>query len=119
MDNVIFNYLTTIAIQIGAILFLLFGVRTLFKLYSYNMKMSAFYNAKADAIQLKVESDNIDDFKHASEIFSPLQINFDKIPEHPYKEFIDVAKKLILKNAGINSNVKSNGMKEKAKMDEE
>ena len=118
METAIFEYLTEIAIQIGAILFLIFGVRTLFKLYNYNMKMYAFYNAKADAIELQeklTEEGAIDNIQKTSDIFTPKDITFDKMPEHPYKDFINMSKKALEKQLGIDTDSKK---KKKAKASE-
>lgn len=106
MENNIFEYLTAIAIQIGAILFLIFGVRTLFRLYNYNMKMYIFYNAKADALEMKSEfdEDKTEKFTALSDAMTPKDISLDKMPEHPYKELINLSRRVIEKQVGLEPN---------------
>ena len=54
---ILYTFMNASITRIGAILLIIFGIQILINLYKYNMKVSVFYDSRADAIELK-NSDN-------------------------------------------------------------
>lgn len=51
-DYILMTFISTNITRIGAVLLIIYGVRIMVNLYKYNMKMSAFYDSRADIVEL-------------------------------------------------------------------
>ena len=54
------NLIDTVTVRIGASVILIFLVQILFKVFKYLLRVAAFYNARADAIEFKNLNPNIE-----------------------------------------------------------
>ncbi|PCH86419.1 MAG: hypothetical protein COB88_07940 [Flavobacteriales bacterium] len=93
MDETLFyTFLNSSITRIGAILLIIFGVQILINLYRYNMRMHAYYNAIADAIELHETDGNTEKLSDLVETLSTKDIDFGKKVESPTKDIIEMAK---------------------------
>lgn len=97
MDSTHIYLIASSVTRFGAILLLIFGVQILVQLYKYNVRLSAFYEAQADAIDLVGVSD-IEKLTKVIQTISPNNIDFGKNPRTPTHELAELAKHL--KNIG-------------------
>jgi uncharacterized protein YpmB len=86
-------WISTLGVKIGSIAVVLFLVQLLSSLYRYNIRMAAYYDARADAILLSGAL-ALDSLKKLSEILSPEMLDFSKTPETPWEKIIETAGKL-------------------------
>ena len=77
-DNI--TLIANIATRLGIILLMLFFVKFLVPLFSYNMRLAAFYDGKADALQITSTFDSglIETF---SNIFTPNEVYYGDSPK--------------------------------------
>lgn len=90
-DYVMYILIGTSVTRIGAVLLLIFGAKVLINFYRYNLRLAAFYNSRADAIELLGD----DDLKGLRQLVSSLsteQIELDKLPDTPTDDIIKIAK---------------------------
>ena len=82
--------MSTVA-RIGAVLLLIFGIQILVTLYKYNTRLAAYYDARADALELVGEND-----EHVLETLvralSPESLDFSVLPQSPTRDIADLAK---------------------------
>ncbi len=75
---------STLSTRIGAALILIFLVRNLVSLYRYNVKLAAFYDTRADAIQLA--GDDPDHLNELAPTISADTVEFGDVPKSPLEE---------------------------------
>lgn len=84
--------------RIGIVVLLLFLVQILVPLYRYNVKLAAFYDARADALTL-VENQSTEELERLVCVLSPDVVDFSKPPESPTQQAFELVKEVIaLKN---------------------
>lgn len=90
--------ISAIATRIGSIVLLLFLVRILVPLYRYNVRLSSYFDARADALELlrlyNRENDN-NFFQKLIASLSPEAIDFAEGPPSPTQETLDFVKHLL------------------------
>jgi hypothetical protein len=86
----LYSFWGAISTRIGAVLLITFGVQILINLYKYNMRMSAFYDSIADAIELNPKLDK--NFYKLLKALSPNKIDFGPGVKSPSTEVIELAK---------------------------
>jgi hypothetical protein len=92
---------TTISIistRIGTVLLLIFLVQILVSLYRYTMKLSAFYNARADALDL-LRYYALTDLENISRFLAADFVDFGKLPASPSQNAVELAKEVLSKQA--------------------
>jgi len=90
-DNIgLFILLGTAITRIGAVLLLIFGAQVLINFYRYNLRLAAFYDSRADAIELLGEG-SIGDLLQLVSSLSPDQLEMGKIPKTPSQEVVELA----------------------------
>jgi hypothetical protein len=83
---------TTSIARFGSIIILLFLVQILVTLYRYNVRAAAFYDGRADALQLPRTSDLT--LAGMIEILTPTALDFGKMPSTPLNEVLGAIKGL-------------------------
>ena len=88
--------ITTLATRVGALLILIFLVQILINLYRYNIRLSTYFDARADAIEMYLSKG----FEHLSltelmTVLSPDNLDFGKSPTSPVQHAVDLAKEII------------------------
>ena len=84
-DYFFYILLNTIVARIGAVLLLIFGAQILIGFYRYNLKLAAFYDARADAIEL-LAGDSLENLPAIVATLSADQIDMGKSPKSPTEE---------------------------------
>jgi hypothetical protein len=88
--------ISTLATRIGSLLVLIFLVQILINLYRYNIRLSAFFDARADALELfgdrDLEAVHLPDLINS---LSPDNLDFGKGPQSPAQQAIDLAREII------------------------
>ncbi|MEZ5084327.1 MAG: hypothetical protein R2750_12915 [Bacteroidales bacterium] len=92
MEDFYYTFINTTITRIGAILLITYGVQILINLYKYNLKISAFYEARADAL---IISETSDELIKVINSFSPDEIDFGKRIDTPTKELLEAAKSVL------------------------
>jgi hypothetical protein len=85
---------STISTRIASVLLLLFLVQILVTMYRYSIRLAAFYDARADILQLSPPFDSIQ-FTDIVKALSPDALDFGREPKSPAQYAIDLAKELI------------------------
>ncbi len=94
----LFQLISTVVTRFGVVILLLFLVKILVPLYKYNTKLSAFYDARADAVELftiKNEEINEDSLEIIMRILSPDGVDWGNSPNTPTDKTIDLAKSIV------------------------
>ena len=81
--------------RFGPMLIILFFVSILINLYRYDMRLAAYYDARADALRLCGSDLDIDVFTELTSSLSPDLHDIGKPPKLPTDYLIDVAKTAI------------------------
>lgn len=82
-----------ILVRFGAVFILMFLTQTLINLYRYNIRISAFYDSRADILEL---SDVVPEvLQSVSEILSPDQYDFGKPAKTPAQYAVELAKEIV------------------------
>ena len=94
--SALFSTLTT---RVGALLILVFLVQILINLYRYNIRLAAYYDARADALEIFAAGT----FEGISmmelvRILSPEEVDFGKAPQSPVQHAVDLAREIIARN---------------------
>ena len=84
--------LATTVTRIGSVLILLFLVQIFVTLYRYNVRLSAYYNARADSLELLGHIDG--DLRTLVNAFSPDAVDFGKLPRTPVEHALPLAKEI-------------------------
>jgi len=87
------TFVTSTITRIGVVSFIVYFIGVLNNLYRYSMRLSAFYEGRADVLEIK-EPDGTE-FSVLIDNFSPDQINFGKPPSEPGSQAIDLTKELL------------------------
>jgi hypothetical protein len=97
--NQISVLISAIATRVGAIILLIFLVQILVPLYRYNIKLAAYYDARADILELleKEGTQEIDEsmIEMLVPIFSPENMDFGTGPNSPTEQIVDLAKHIL------------------------
>lgn len=88
-----FYLISTATTRLGIVVLLLFLVQILVPLYRYNTKLAAFYDARADALNLV--SDDPSGFEQIVNILSPDTVDFGKSPAAPTQQAFEFAKEVV------------------------
>lgn len=84
--------------RFGSLIIMIFVVGLLMSLYRYCMRLSAFYDARADALRLHDKKGfYIDQFKKAADAMTPTT-DFGKQPSHPSQHAVELTKELMKKS---------------------
>jgi hypothetical protein len=94
MSDAMLSFLSAIFTRIGALVLLTYGTQILISLYKYSMRLSAFNDSLADAIELNREVVN-EDLMNLFERMDPTKITFGKDVKPPASEFIDFVKDIL------------------------
>jgi len=86
--------ISTVTTKIGSVMILLFLVQILVTLYRYNTRLSAYYDARADALEL-VSGQSIADLEQIIKALSPEGIDFGKTPSSPAEQAVELAKEIL------------------------
>lgn len=78
--------------RIGVIGFVIYFISILFNLYRYSMRLAAFYDSRADVLELKQPADT--EFTALIDNFSPDHLNFGKQTQNPASQAIELAKEV-------------------------
>ena len=97
---------STISTRIASVLLLLFLVQILVTMYRYSIRLAAFYDARADILQLSPPLDSIK-FEDIVRALSPDALDFGREPKSPAQHAIDLAKELIKGRASAESSKQS------------
>ncbi len=81
--------------RIGTIVVVLFLVQVFISMYRYNTRLSAFYRARAHALQLYVWGmDNDEEFARLALAMTPDSLDFGKTPSSPSEQVIKAVEKI-------------------------
>ena len=94
-DFELFIFLSTSITRIGAVLLLVFGAQILISFYRYNLRLAAFYDARADAIELLADGP-IDDLRPLVSSLSADQIDVGKVPKTVTQEIIELSEAIAM-----------------------
>ena len=86
--------ISSLATRIGAVFLLIFLVQILVTMYRYQVRLSAYYDARADAIELSGRSD-VDSLERIISALSPERIDFGKTPKSPMENSVDLAREVL------------------------
>jgi hypothetical protein len=84
--------------RIGTVLLLIFLVQILVTLYRYNVRLSVYYEARADLLDVINPDVAAEDIDRLADILTPGDINFGKSPSSPTQDAIDLAKQVLKGN---------------------
>lgn len=84
----------TVATRIGAVLILIFLVQILVTMHRYTVRLAAFYDARADAIQLLGSVDG-GALSVITQAMASEAIQFDVLPPSPASSAVDLAKEIV------------------------
>ncbi len=77
--------------RFGTLLIIIFVVNLLMNLYRYSMRLSGFYEARADTLKLLGKEIDLEKLKDISNVMTP-NYNFGKVPASPIEPLVDVIK---------------------------
>jgi len=86
------EFLSTFTIRFGVTIIILFFVQVLVNLYRYNIRLSAYYDGKADALLLSDKE--MSNFETIARTLSPDDLHFGNPPNTPLDKIIDMASKM-------------------------
>ncbi len=85
---------STVTTRVGSVLILLFLVQILVSLYRYNIRLAAYYDARADGLEL-VTTGSSEQIESIVRALSPESIDFGKSPMSPATHAVDLAKEIL------------------------
>lgn len=85
--------ISTSVARIAAVLLLIFGVQVLINFYRYNLRLAAFYESRADALELLGDS-SLEGLGSIVSSLSPDLIDLGKPPNTPTQEMVELAKSI-------------------------
>ena len=88
--------ISTVTTRIGAVLILIFLVQILLTTYRYTLRLAAFYDARADALEL-LGTLKASDLAEVTRALAPDAVEFDAMPASPRQTVVDVAKDVLAK----------------------
>jgi hypothetical protein len=86
--------ISSLSTRIGSVLILIFLVQILVNLYRYNIRLAAYYDARADALQL-VGSKDEKTLNEYVKVLSPETFDFGKQPRSPADNVMDLLKEVL------------------------
>jgi hypothetical protein len=92
-DNEIFALIQINVTRFGSLLIVFFLVNILLLQYRYNMKLSVYYDARADALSLVGINLTTESLCNLFNVLTP-DIDFGKVPQTPLNELIEVVKSM-------------------------
>ena len=84
--------LSTNVIRFGPLIIIFFFSSVLINLYRYCIRLSAYYHARADALELLSEDIDCERFNLLTDALSPESYDLGKIPKSPMDQAIEIAK---------------------------
>jgi hypothetical protein len=81
--------------RFASVLVVLFLTQILVGLYRYSMRLSAFYDSRADMLELADADIDLSHLDKVSEVISPERYDFGKTPRSPAESAVDLAKELV------------------------
>ncbi|HVE72381.1 MAG TPA: hypothetical protein VNI54_13540 [Thermoanaerobaculia bacterium] len=93
-----YRLISTVSTRIGAVLMLIFLVQILVGLYRYNMRLAAYYDARADALEVASIGDSgldVHELHQLTQLWSPDEIRFGKEPQSPIDVAVEAARKAL------------------------
>jgi hypothetical protein len=97
-DAQLVRVVSTLSTRVGAIILLVFLVQILVPLYRYNLRLSSYYEARADALHLIIWSTSTLDagrLEQLVRILSPDLVHFGAAPTSPIEQAAAVARQVI------------------------
>jgi len=88
---------STLSTRIGCVILIIFLVQILVTTYRYQVKLSAFYEARADAICVIEEMDD-EKLGRIAPIFSPDHLDFGKSPQPPTSKVLEFMSKMLTRS---------------------
>jgi len=89
--------ISSISTRIGAVFILLFLVQVLVSMYRYNTKLSAFYDARADILEITGKLEAVP-LEFLSDLLSPDSLDFSKEGKGPADQAVELTKHLLSKS---------------------
>ncbi|TQV82849.1 hypothetical protein [Aliikangiella coralliicola] len=86
--------ISALSTRVGAVFMLLFLVQILVSLYKYSTRLAAFYDGRADALQLSKRIDNLT-FEELVKLTSPDDLDYSKAHKAPSDQAVELAKQLL------------------------
>lgn len=83
--------ISSLTTRFGAVLILLFLVQTLITLYRYNTRLAAFFDSRADVLELLREATS-DKLATLVQLFAPEAIDYGRLPRTPSEQLLAIAK---------------------------
>lgn len=84
----------TLSTRVGALFILIFLVQILVNLYRYNVRLSTYYDARADAFEIYGASADAD-LADMIRALSPENLDFGKTPSSPAQQAVELAKEVM------------------------
>jgi Fe2+ transport system protein B len=86
----------SLLIRVVAVFLIMFLVQTFITIFRYSMRLSAYYQARADALALADGAEiTISDLQRITSVLSPETYDFGKTPRTPTEQAVDLAKEII------------------------
>ena len=89
--------ISSVSTRIGSVFILLFLVQVLVSMYRYNTKLSAFYDARADVLEIVGKFESVP-LEYISEMLSPDSLDFSKEGKGPADQAVELTKHLLSKS---------------------
>lgn len=86
--------ISTVTTRIGSVLILLFLVQILVSMYRYNIRLAAYYDARADGLELAIDA-SVEEIDKIIRSLSPENIDFAKVPNSPSVHAVELAKEIV------------------------
>src|SRR6185295_14034242 len=94
--------ISTVAIRVGAVLVLAFLVQLLASLYRYNMRLAAYFDSRADLLELAFNADNVLEVaavRNLASVVAPESIEFN-VGKMPAEVGVELVKLLASQRTG-------------------
>ena len=87
------TFISSTLTRIGVVGFIIYFIGIFSNLHRYSLRLAAFYDARADVLELKQPDST--EFAVLIDNFSPDHLNFGKPTQNPASQAIDLAKELL------------------------
>jgi len=101
-ENNIYFLLSTNIIRFGPMIIIFFFANVLINLYRYCLRLSAYYHARADALELLELEVDCDKFNSLTDLLSPESYDLGKAPKSPLDQAVEIAKLIKVNSSGSN-----------------
>ncbi len=81
--------------RFGPLLIIMFMISILLALYKYDMRLSAYYHSRADALEMLEAGIDVANFDKLAASLSPEKYDFGKMPKSPADQAIELAKSVL------------------------